>query len=365
MATIKDIAKRLNISTSTVSYALNGGPRQVPDDVRQKVLAIARELDYLPNRVARSLVTGLCGVIGIVPPSIESDVFNSPFVRMIWNALVNEAEALGQDLLLFAGHNRNSPEQSGSEFLDGRIDGIVFIAPSPDNGAIRFLRSRGFPTATIAGGEEGDLTYKVDNAGGVRQALDHLYALGHRRIAHLSGWASAPDALERERAYVTWVESKDDVEGRPEFVQVGNLTVPGGHEAGLRLIDLNPRPTAVFVGNDEMAYGLTQALHSRGLSVPDDLSIVGFDDCDLSFAFNPPLTTVRQPIAAMASAALRSVVASVRLEKAMPATVFPTELVVRASTARIHPPAPRATTNRTGKCGHLPLSKEGRLNVQN
>jgi LacI family transcriptional regulator len=335
VATIKDIARKLNISVSTVSYALNGGPRSVPEGVRQKVLDIAKELDYRPNRVARSLVTGLCGVIGIVPPSIESDVFNSPFVRMTWNALVNEAEALGQDLLLFAGHNRNSPDQAGSAFLDGRIDGIVFIAPRSDAGAVPFLCARNFPAATIAGGDQGCLTYKVDNEGGVRQALGHLYSLGHRRIAHLAGSPLAPDSVERQRTYLEWMSEKPDVELREGYIQNGWLSTPGGFQAGLRLLEARPRPTAVFASNDEMAYGLSQALHAHGLSIPRDLSIVGFDDCDLSYAFNPPMSTVRQPIAEMASAALRSVVALVRREQPTPATVFPTELVVRASTAPV------------------------------
>ena len=294
MATIKDIARQLSISTSTVSYALNGGPRSVPEDVRRKVLELAKELDYRPNRIAKSLVTGFCGVIGIVPPSVDSDVFNSPFVRMTWNAIVNEAELLGQDLLLFTGHNRNSPDEAGLEFLDGRIDGVVFIAPRFDAKAIPFLTARGFPLASISSSEDGSLNYKVDNDGGVRQAMEHLYHLGHRRIAHVSGQLDSPDAFARERAFRSQIEAMRGLEFRPEYVQSGQFTTPGGYEAALRLLEVEPRPTAVFIANDEMAYGFTQALHSRGLSVPEDMSIVGFDDCDFSFAFNPPLTTVRQ-----------------------------------------------------------------------
>jgi LacI family transcriptional regulator len=328
MATIKDIARQLSISTSTVSYALNGGPRTVPDEVRRKVLELAKELDYRPNRIAKSLVTGFCGVIGIVPPSVESDVFNSPFVRMTWNAIVNEAEILGQDLLLFTGHNRNSPDEAGLEFLDGRIDGVVFIAPRFDAKAIPFLTARGFPLASISSSEDGNLNYKVDNEGGVRQAIEHLYQLGH-----LTGQPDSPDSVARERAFRTQIARMPGLEFHPEYVQCGHFTTPGGFQAALRMLEVQPRPTAVFVANDEMAYGFTQALHSRGLSVPDDMSIVGFDDCDLSFAFNPPLTTVRQPVVPMASAALRSVVALIREQEPTPGAIFPTELVVRASTA--------------------------------
>lgn len=334
MATIKDIARKLSISTSTVSYALNGGPRPVPDEVKRKVLDLAKELDYRPNRVARSLVTRSTGVIGVVPPSVETNVFNSPFVRMTWNAIVNEAEALGQDLLLFTGHDRNSPDEPGLEFLDGRIDGVVFIAPRRDTSAIPFLTTRGFPLASIASASEGDLNYQVDNVGGVRQAVEHLVHLGHRRIAHVTGVPDHSDATSREKTFRCLIESNPDLEFHPAYIQQSDFTVGGGYQAGRRLIGLDPRPTAVFLGNDEMAYGLTQALHDHGLEVPRDMSVVGFDDCDFSFAFNPPLTSVRQPVVAMASAALRAVVALIRQEEPIPPTVFPTELVIRSSTDR-------------------------------
>jgi LacI family transcriptional regulator len=339
VATIKDIARTLRISTSTVSYALNGGPRPVPDEVRRRVLQVASELEYRPNRIAKSLVTGLCNVIGVVPPCVDADIFNSPFVRMTWNALVNEAEALQQDLLLFAGQNRNFPNQTGLEFLDGRIDGIIFIAPRSDTSAIHYLAGRRFPLATIASDEGDHLNYKVDNEGGVRLAMEHLYELGHRRIAHLAGYPS-PDSEARESAFRRIAMEMPEAQVLTEYVERGDFTMSGGFHAGLRLLKLNPRPTAVFAGNDEMACGLIQALQSQGVSVPEEMSIVGFDDCDLCYAFNPPLTTIRQPVVAMASAAVRSVVSLVRQQEPTPATVFPTELVVRASTAPPQIPVP-------------------------
>jgi DNA-binding LacI/PurR family transcriptional regulator len=334
VATIKDIARELGISTSTVSYALNGGPRPVPAEVRRKVLELARQLDYRPNRVARSLVTRSAGVIGVVPPSVETNVFNSPFVRMTWNAIVNEAEQLGQDLLLFTGSNRNSPDQPGLEFLDGRIDGVVFIAPRRDTLAIEFLATRNFPMACIASSEDGNLNYKIDNLGGVRQAVEHLISLGHRRIAHVAGHKDSPDSAARETAFRTVVKEHPEIELLEGFVQSADFTTPGGYQAAKRLLSLQRRPTAVFASNDEMAYGIAQALHDSGLEVPRDMSLVGFDDCDFSFAFSPPLTTVRQPVVPMASSALRAVAALIHQKEPMPATVFPTELIIRSSTTK-------------------------------
>ena len=166
-ATIKDIARKLNISTSTVSYALNGGPRTVPKEVKERVLALARELEYRPNRIARSLVTRRTNAIGVVPPAIMENVFLSPFVRSAWNGLVNAAGPLGQDLFLYTGHDRNSPDEPGQELLDGRIDGIVFIAPRPDAGAVQFVHDRKFPYSVLSGAAPG-MSFNADNEGGVR-----------------------------------------------------------------------------------------------------------------------------------------------------------------------------------------------------
>lgn len=339
-ATIKDIAKRLNISTSTVSYALNDGPRNVPAEVKQRVLDIARELDYRPNRVARSLVTRKSNAIGVVPPSTETNVFLSPFVRLAWNAIVNEAEQLGQDLLLFTGHNRNVPGESGNELLDGRIDGVVFIAPRSDVAAIPFLQERGFPFTCIASDStSAGPSFGCDNAGGVVQALDHLRSLGHRNIAHVSGGPNSPDAMHRLKAYGDYMTRQGL--GIPDgYIQPGSFTVDSGYAAGRRLLRLSPLPTAVFVGNDEMAYGLCQALREAGLDVPGDVSLVGFDDCDMSYAFNPPITTVQQPVAEMASAALRAAVdiANGDIDSGVghaASAQFPTRLILRGSTASL------------------------------
>lgn len=331
--TIKDIAKRLNISTSTVSYALNGGPRTVPSAVRQRVVELARELDYRPNHAARSLVTRRTNTVGVVPPSTEYDVFLSPFVRLAWNALVNEAEALEQDLLLFSGHNRNVPDEHADKLLDGRIDAVVFIAPREDALAIPFLTERNFPhTAISSSALSSSPRFGCDNRGGVRQALDHLYSLGHRRIAHVAGSPTSPDGTQRAEAFCEWMREK----GLPvpeSYLQTGAFTIETGMEAGRRLLKADPLPTAVFVGNDEMAYGFCQAFREAGLSVPEDISVVGFDDADLSYAFNPAMTTIRQPISAMASAALRGAVNLANGTDKVQAAEFATELIVRGSTS--------------------------------
>lgn len=336
-ATIKDIARQLNISTSTVSYALNGGPRNVPEDVRERVLALARELDYRPNRVARSLVTRRANSIGVVPPSVDNNVFQSPFVRSAWNGLVNAAGPLEQDLLLYTGHDRTRPNEPGQELLDGRIDGIVFIAPRPSAGAVRFLADRKFPFATIAS-EDGTpgLRFTADNGSGVHEAIHHLVELGHRRIAHIAGAMDSADGRSRCNHFLDLQEPLG-LEREDELVQWGSFTIDHGARAGRRLLSLPEPPTAVFCANDEIAYGLCLTLRDMGLSVPEDISVIGFDDSDLSHVMMTPLTTVRQPVDAMAAAALQAVVAVINGADGLVGREFPTELVARESTA---PPSP-------------------------
>jgi DNA-binding LacI/PurR family transcriptional regulator len=332
-ATIKDIARKLNISTSTVSYALNGGPRTVPDEVKERVLALARELEYRPNRIARSLVTGRTNTIGVVPPAVEQNAFLSPFVRSAWNGLVNAAAPLAQDLLLYTGHDRNRPDEPGQELLDGRIDGIVFIAPIPEAGAVRFVHERNFPFAIIAGSSEiARPTYTADNDAGVRLALEHLRDLGHHRVAHVTGSLGSSDAQVRLKAFRRHVQELG-LDSDPALIVEGAFIIESGYRAGHHLMRLSEPPTAVFTANDEMAYGVCQAVRELGRSVPADLSVVGFDDTDLSFVFTPPITTVRQPVQEMAKAALRAAVAIVNGEGSPPSHIFPTELVVRGSTA--------------------------------
>jgi len=332
--TVKDIAKQLNLSTSTVCYALNGGPRTVTEEVRRRVLEKAKELDYRPNRLARSLVKGSTHTIGVVPPSTETNVFLSPFVQLAWNAIVNEAENSGQDILLFAAKNLNSPNEPGLGLLDGRIDGVIFIAPMLNAGPIMSVTERGLPFASICSSPDAPgIHMTADNAQGIRQAVGHLVELGHSRIAHVAGPPDSPDGRIRIEAF------KDSMRefGLPIpawYIEQNSFTRVFGYEAALRLLRLKNRPTAVVAANDEVATGVCIAAREIGLDVPGDLSVVGFDDTEMASLFFPALTTVQQPIGEMAAAALRVVTRLAARKNGVKSVCFPTKLVVRASTAR-------------------------------
>lgn len=335
--TVKDIARQLNLSTSTVCYALNGGPRTVTEEVRRRVLEKAKELDYRPNRLARSLVKGSTHTIGVVPPSTETDVFLSQFVQYAWNAIVNEAEISGQDILLFAAKNLNSPNEPGLGLLDGRIDGVIFIAPMLNAGPIHSVNERGLPFASICSSPDAPgIHMNADNAQGIRLAVSHLVELGHTRIAHIAGSPHSPDGQIRLESF------KRSMEGFglsvPDgYIEQNSFTRQFGYEAARRILRLRRRPTAIVAANDELAAGVCVAAREMGIDVPKDLSVVGFDDTELASLCYPPLSTIRQPIGDMAAAAIRAVVRLAAGHKDVASDCFPTKLVVRESTA----PAPK------------------------
>lgn len=331
--TIKDIAKKLNISVSTVSYALNGGPRRVPVEVKERVLQVARELNYRPNRVARSMITGRSHTIGIVPPEMGTNIFLGPYIRHALNGIANEAGDLHQDILVFTRYKDTTGEEMLSVLLDGRVDGVVFMAPHTTHRSIELSASRHLPCVAISGTPvEGMVTYTTDNAHGVRLALEHLYELGHRKIAHIAGQLDMQDAIVRLQAYQHFLHDKG-LPYRDEWVVKGRFVTEGGLAATYELLDMKERPTAIFCSNDEMAVGAVLACRERGLSVPEEMSIAGFDDAPGTQFVYPALTTVRQPIGDIGSAAVRALIQMIEGRQPEEHPPFTTELVVRDSTS--------------------------------
>ncbi len=331
-ATIKDIAKKLNISVSTVSYALNDGPRPVPALVKQQVLETAKELNYRPNRLAKSMVTGRSNTIGIVPPVVSENAFLSPYLQLALNGIVNKAAELHQDILLYTRYNLSDHEDFLSALVDGRVDGILFIAPQMDQATIELATSLHLPCVSVSGVPvKGVLSYSSANSAGIRQAMDHLWELGHRKIGHLAGRLDMQDAIVRLQAYQDFLKDKG-MAYREDWVGMGQFVIEGGYEATKRILAMGDRPTALLCANDEMAVGALRAGHEAGLKLPDDLSVVGFDGSPSAIHVYPTLTTVRQPIGEMGQAAMSALFDLIEGRDAGENKVFETELIVRGST---------------------------------
>lgn len=329
--TIKDIAKRLHLSVSTVSYALNDGPKPVSEEVRIRVVQTAKEMDYRPNRLAKSLVTRTTHSIGVVPPKLHRDMLLSPFIQQALNGIVNVAEELHQDLVLFTGSERNRPDSVANDLLDSRIDGVIFIAPHAESQVVELLADRNFPFAVVASGRNvSGPGFEIDNECGATLLLEHLWQLGHRRIAHVAGRHQAMDSRARTEAYLSFMQRKG-LDVPPEYVLQTDFFYQGGYDAAPRLLSLPEPPTAIFAANDDTALGVIDCAKNMGRRIPEDLSVVGFDDTEAAAKADPPLTSVRQPVEEMGARAMRAVVARVQ---GLPVEGhrFPTALVIRQST---------------------------------
>jgi len=332
-ATIKDIARKLNISVSTVSYALNGGPRSVPERVREDVLRVARELDYRPNRLARSLITGRTSTIGVVPSAQHTDLVLSPYLQAALNGIVNTCEALEQDVLIFTRCDQREVEKIADSLFDGRVDALIFVAVPHSSGLLDLVRQHRIPYATISTAEAPDaVQFACDNEQGVRLALQHLAELGHRKIAHLSGTPDLRDAQIRLRAFEP-IAKELGLETRPEWSACANFVWDQGRDRALEILALPDRPTAFFCSNDEMALGVCRAAASLGVRVPEDLSVVGFDDAPLAQIATPTITTVQQPVTELARLATHAVLRLIEGEGAVEGKILPNRLIVRSSTS--------------------------------
>lgn len=332
-ATIKDIAKRLNISVSTVSYALNGGPRQVQESIRQKVLEVAKELDYRPNRLARSLVTRRSFCIGVIPAGRFINTMMSPYVQLCMNGIVNKAEELGYDVLLYTRYDQSQVDEMANTLLDGRTDGFICLSPPIGSKLIDLLADKKLPfvaTSTIHHPQA--ICYNCDNEQGVRTAVSYLAEMGHTKIGHISGSAWLEDAQIREAAYRSEM-SRLGLSIEPNWVQCGDFHHDFGGAALQRMMSGPNPPTAVFSANDEMGVGAIKAARQMGLNVPDDVSIVGFDDIPLSQYCQPSLTTVRQRVEDIGAAATIGLAALIEGKDNVCSTLFPTEFVIRSSVA--------------------------------
>jgi len=331
-STIKDIARKLNISVSTVSYALNDGPRSVPAEVKRRVLEAAKELDYRPNRLARSLVTRQTNTVGVVPGVLNPDLVLSPFVQAVLNGILNALEDEHLDVLIYTGMNVRTTNVQVDRLVDGRIDGGVFLPPSPGDEVFRLLAQRRFPLVTIAAQEvEGRVNFSADNAHGVRLAIDHLVHLGHKKIGMVEGLEMHKDAVERRHAFDEALASHG-MNSRPEWMVSGAFTEHEGTRAAQAILKRPNRPTALFCANDESAFGALLAARMLGLEVPRDLSVVGYDDITIAQQSIPPLTTVRQSVQEMGRAAVEGLLQMVA-GKTVSSRTFEPKLVKRSSTS--------------------------------
>ncbi|HEY8720978.1 LacI family DNA-binding transcriptional regulator [Pengzhenrongella sp.] len=323
-ATIRDVANAAGVSASTVSRAF-GRPEKVDDDTRRRILAAARALDYQPNRAAQSLITGRTGNIGIVVPDL-----GNPFFPSVVKGAQTRAHELGYPVLLADTDEDAAAEPPLVRSLARQVDGLILCAPRMSDRELREAQDQ-CPIVLVNRRVPGIPAVTIDNAGGMGQAANHLRALGHKRVGYVAGPASSYSNLERSAA----VEQHLVAAGMTcALIGAYDPSFDGG--AGAADAVLLADVSAVIVYNDVMAIGLVSRLTAYGVSIPAELSIVGFDDIPIASMITPPLTTVRIEREQAGRVAIEHLHAllTARRGEIDPPPELGTELVVRGSTAR-------------------------------
>lgn len=289
-ATLGLVAERAGVSPSTVSRILNG-TAVVSADKREAVDRAIAELDFVPNPVARGLAGGRTLSVGVLTQAIDS-----PFYGVELRGIEDELDRAGYSALYVSGHWNAAEEARCIDVLRSRrVDGIIVLTGRLSDQALRaYAKSLPVVVTGRALKAAGLFSLNFDNLGGARMATEHLLALGHKRIACITGDTAHPDAVERLKGYRLALKQAG-IAYDAGLVVAGQFHEQSGHVAMDRLLDSRRRFTAVFACNDQMAFGAALALHRRRLRVPDDVSLVGFDDLGSAMFTIPPLSTVHQP----------------------------------------------------------------------
>ncbi len=335
--TIQDVARFAQVSTATVSRALSM-PERVSDDTRQRVSVAIEATGYTLNQSARSLRQKTARTILVALPDIRNTFFAN-----ILDAVEREASARGYGVLVANRFSGDDPGHRIREyFISNRVDGLVLLDGSVDLEQLMILRTAPSPVPLVVACEEIPdspfHTVKTDNAYAAERATRHLIELGHRRIAHLRGPAGNVLTGERQQGFAAAL-GQAGLPLRPEWLLEGGFAMEDGRAAAAAFLALPERPTAVFTANDESAIGFLTALRGAGVECPRDVSVVGFDDIALAQHYVPPLTTMRQPCAAvgrLAAQALIDVIEGEPRSRVPRRMVLSSDLIIRGSTAPLH-----------------------------
>ena len=330
--TLEAVALAAGVSRATVSRVVNGSNRVTPN-TRRVVEKAIRQLGYVPNRAARSLVTRRTESIGLVIPEPTTKLFGDPFfpqlIRGI-NAVLGEAD---QVLVLLTPQSAHDEQKLGDYLVSGHVDGAMLVSLHGADPLPAFLADRGVPV--VVGGRPargiGVDVVDVDNVHGALQAVRHLIALGRRRILTVTGPLDMAPAQDRLAGYRSAL-AEAGIDNDAALELAGDFDQVVSAEVVERLIAAGGTFDAVFAASDAMALGAMSAIRRAGLRVPQDVAIVGYDDSALALFSDPPLSSVRQPIEEMGREMARAMLAQLGTSRQVPrSVVLATELVVRGS----------------------------------
>lgn len=329
MATITDVSKKAGVSRSTVSRLIAGNG-YVSDEARKAVEAAIQELGYRPNTMARGLRSNRSDIIGGVVVNVSS-----PFYAQMIGGMQETARGAGKSIIVASGYaDRNEEARAIIELLDRACDGLIlYLENALRDDVLEIIARSRTPVVTVGGNEcpPARARVTIDNMSGAHVGMRLLLREGHRHIVYLSGGTIYRDTHERLRgidaALAEFGLSRDDI-----YVEHGSFSESFGQQATARLLVERPKTTAIFAGDDDVAAGALLALKAAGKRVPDDISLLGFDDNFHARHLTPGLTTVRQPVDEAGRAATRLLLSILDGEApATPVVTIPTELILRQS----------------------------------
>lgn len=327
--TIMDVARASGVSYATVSRVLSGY-KFVRESTRNRVMEAVEHLGYVANLQARSLAGGRSQIIGLLVPNVD----NSYVGTVMWG-IDQELERANYDLMLYTSHRHPGNESLYvSAIANGLTEGLLLVAPLVPTTYLDVLREQNFPYVLIDQADTTDNSSVVEatNWQGAYEATRYLSQLGHTRIAFITGALAVRSAVERLRGYKAAL-ADCDIPVREELVIEGDYQQQTGYEITKRLLQSAvPPPTAIFASNDLSAFGAMDAARECGLRIPDDISIIGFDDIPQASLVYPKLTTVRQPLEQMGRVAVKILLEQIENRSCPPQRVtLATQLVIRDS----------------------------------
>jgi len=328
--TIIDVAEESGVSYSTVSRVLNGF-EHVKDTTRQRVLDAAERLGYVANWQARSLAGGKSNIVGLLVPGLDNG-----YIGEVVRGADEELFRSNYNMMLYTTHRLQDRETAYVKSLYGWLcDGLLLVVPTTQSTYLKALQQQQFPYVLV---DQADATGKsniVDSTNwqGAYDATVHLIKLGHRKIAHVCGLLALGSAIDRLEGYKTALHDHG-IALNTDYVVEGDFYQPSGYTATQQLLMLNDRPTAIFVANDLMALGAIEASRQHGLHIPDDISIIGFDDIPQALITYPKLTTVRQSLDQMGRVAVQLLLEKIENPERPPRRITLATQVIERETCR-------------------------------
>jgi len=327
---LQEVAKLSGVSRSTVSRVVNNDPN-VKDETRERVEAIMRQLNYQPNAAARSLAAGRTRVLGLVIPMRVSSLFTDPYFPQLIQGVSSACNALEYSVMLWIAEPEYERRTARQVLSNGLVDGVIIASSQLDDPVVNSLIESSLPFILVGRLPEHPIVsyVDVDNIHSAAEAVMHLFRLGRRRVATITGPLNMIAGADRLEGYQQALHQRG-LTVNHDLIAEGDFTEDGGYWAMQKLLSQNP--DAVFVASDAMTQGAYRALREAGRQVPQDIAVVGFDDMPFAARMSPALTTVRQPTIRVGALAAETLIDMVSDEARQPRRlVLPTELVIRAS----------------------------------